>query len=127
MAEAKEKSIVLTQRWGAGKIEIGTKFKLLDTDRVMELVEDPEYPFGKFVFEDGEVYDIGKYFSSYFSEIKLEVSDELSPTRVFDEAFWDAIDNAINGDNKGTIIQTFAPEQKMNHFMISYIMMLLNY
>lgn len=116
MAEAKEKSIVLAQRWGAGKIEIGTKFKLLDTDRVMELVEDPEYPFGKFVFEDGEVYDIGKYFSSYFSEIKLEVADELSPTRVFDEAFWDVIDNAINVDNKGTIIQTFAPEQKNESF-----------
>ena len=65
-SEQKIKAIVLAQNWGAGKIPIGTEFKQKDSERILKLVECEGYPHGKFVFDDGEEFNIGKCFDFFF-------------------------------------------------------------
>lgn len=92
--ELKEKTIVLVQKWGAGKIPIDSRFKLKDTDRTMTLISSEGYPHGKFVFDDGEEFDVGKYFDAFFIEIvKQQEQENISE---YNESAWDAIDDLYN-------------------------------
>lgn len=92
--ESKEKAILLAQRWGAGKITIGSKFKLKDSDRTMTLINCDGYLHGKFVFEDGEEFNVGKYFDSFFIEIVKKEDDEKKENNA--EVAWDALDDLYN-------------------------------
>ena len=110
-----EKTIVLVQKWGAGKIPIGSEFKLKDNDRNLILIQCEGYPNGKFVFTDGEEFDVGKYFDAYFIEIKKEKEEETKE-EIYDEEFWDELDKVLNGTDKGTIRKTFASVQENKKF-----------
>ena len=114
------KAIGLVQQWGSGKIAIGSKFKMQDNDRVLTLCESEGYPNGRFFFDDGEAFDIGKYFESFF--IELEKEQEQS-NQIYNEDFWNAVDDIVNpklenGDdeNKSAIRKTFFEEQKNESF-----------
>lgn len=120
-SEIKKKAIVLVQEWGAGKISIGTEFKLMGTDRILKLVESEGYPYGKLIFNDGEEFNIGKYFNSYFLPNILEKSNqEKSP--VYNEELWDEIAKNITQDKDSSIIKTFVSEQENKSYQnfISY-------
>ena len=71
-SEQKLKAIILVQNWGAGKIPIGTEYKLKDSDRILKLVECDGFSHGKFVFDNNEEFNIGKYFDDFFVEKKKE-------------------------------------------------------
>lgn len=114
-SEKKEKAISLAQRWGAGKIVIGSEFKLKDSERILTLLECDGYPYGKFVFNDGEDFDIGKYFDCFFIELEKSIEEEKD--------FWDILDDKINpkksnGEdlNPSPIRKSFADIQKNESF-----------
>lgn len=91
----KEKAIVLTQKWGAGKIPIGRQYKLKDTNRIMTLISSDDYIYGKFVFEDGEEFNIGKYFNAFFIEIS-KTQEQDDNIAIYNESAWNEIDNMYN-------------------------------
>ena len=108
--EPKLKTIVLLQNWSAGKILIGTEYKLKDSERTIKLIEDSEYPNGKFIFDNGELFDPGKYFNNFFIEkVKKEVNEEIEI--LYDESIWDEVDKQLNGDSKSLVRKTIATEQ----------------
>jgi len=109
-SEQKYKTIVIVQNWGAGKIPIDTEYKLKDSDRTLKLVADPEYPNGKFVFNDGEEFNPGKYFSSFFVEMTSSKDISESPS-VYDEEVWNKVDEQLNVEDKGLIRKTLGAEQ----------------
>lgn len=109
-----EKAIVLVQRWGAGKIPINTEFKLKDSNRILKLIACDGYPYGKMVFDNGEVFDIGKYFDSYFLEVKLEIEEQEN--NVYDEEFWNELDKVINGSDTGEVRKSFVSPQENRNF-----------
>ena len=104
MASKGDKTIVILQKWGSGKINIGTEYTLRDTDRTMTLVSDTAYPNGKFVFNDGEIFDPGKYFDSFFIEKVNE--EEIEEEHLYDEELWDKVDNCLNENNNSLIINS---------------------
>ena len=104
MASKGDKTIVILQKWGSGKINIGTEYTLRDTDRTMTLVSDSAYPNGKFVFNDGETFDPGKYFDSFFIEKVNE--EEIEEEHLYDEELWDKVDNCLNETNNSLIINS---------------------
>lgn len=117
----KKKAIALVQEWGAGKIGIGTEFKLMGTDRILRLVESEGYPYGKLIFNDGEEFNIGKYFNSFFLPNILEKTEqEKSP--VYNEELWDEIAKNITQDKDSSIMKTFVSEQENKSYQnfISY-------
>lgn len=117
----KKKAIALVQEWGAGKIGIGTEFKLMGTDRILRLVESEGYPYGKLIFNDGEEFNIGKYFNSFFLPNTLEKTEqEKSP--VYNEELWDEIAETIKQDKDSSIMKTFVSEQENKSYQnfISY-------
>lgn len=117
----KKKAIALVQEWGAGKIGIGTEFKLMGTDRILRLVESEGYPYGKIIFNDGEEFNIGKYFNSFFLPNILEKTEqEKSP--VYNEELWDEIAKNITQDKDSSIMKTFVSEQENKSYQnfISY-------
>ena len=116
------KAILLAQRWGAGKLPIGSEFVIKDTNRTMTLVECDGYPHGKFIFDDGEEFNIGKYFDTFFVEITKDHVQDTS-TSVYDEDLWNKVDNAANEKkNNGedldnsSIRKTTVQEQKNESF-----------
>ena len=80
-SKIKKKAIALVQEWGAGKISIGTEFKLMGTDRILKLVESEGYPYGKLIFNDGEEFNIGKYFNYFFICCKMSYDIFIFKTR----------------------------------------------
>ena len=107
----KKKAIALVQEWGAGKISIGTEYKLMGTDRILKLIESEGYPYGKLIFNDGEEFNIGKYFNFFFLPNTLEKTEqEKSP--VYNEELWDEIAETIKQDKDSSIIKTFVSEQE---------------
>lgn len=110
-SEIKKKAIALVQEWGAGKISIGTEFKLMGTDRILKLVESEGFPYGKLIFNDGEEFNIGKYFNSYFLPKTLEKSNQ-EKSSVYNEELWDKIAKNITQDKDSSIIKTFVSEQE---------------
>lgn len=92
--ELKEKAIVLAQRWGAGKIAIGSQFRLKNTERIITLVNCEGFSHGKFVFDDGEEFNIGKYFDAFFVEIVKQ--QEESNVSEYNESAWDKLDDIYN-------------------------------
>ena len=117
----KKKAIALVQEWGAGKISIGTEFKLMGTDRILKLIESEGYPYGKLIFNDGEEFNIGKYFNSFFLPNILEKTEqEKSP--VYNEELWDEIAKNITQDKDSSIMKTFVSEQENKSYQnfISY-------
>lgn len=110
-----EKTIVLVQKWGAGKIAIGSEFRLKDSDRTLILTQCEGYPNGKFIFTDGEEFDVGKYFDAYFFEVVKDMEEELKE-EIYDEKFWDELDKTLNGTDNGTIRKTFASVQENKSF-----------
>lgn len=117
----KKKAIALVQEWGAGKIGIGTEFKLMGTDRILRLVKSEGYPYGKLIFNDGEEFNIGKYFNSFFLPNTLEKTEqEKSP--VYNEELWDEIAETIKQDKDSSIMKTFVSEQENKSYQnfISY-------
>lgn len=118
MENNKEKTINLIQRWGAGKIPIGSEFKMVDGNRTITLVECDGYTHGKFVFDDGEEFDVGKYFDAFF--IGTEKEQEST---IYDENFWDTLDDELNpkknngeDKNESAIRKTFADVQSNESF-----------
>lgn len=111
-----EKAIQLVQRWGAGKIAIGSKFKLKDSNRVLELIECEGYPNGKFIFDDGEEFNIGKYFDAFFTDNTINLSDEQETAPVYDEDTWNKVHNEFNKSGDKNIITTFASSQENEGF-----------
>ena len=110
-SKIKKKAIALVQEWGAGKISIGTEFKLMGTDRILKLVESEGYPYGKLIFNDGEEFNIGKYFNSFFLPNTLEKTEqEKSP--VYNEEVWNELTKNIEQDKDSSIIKTFVSEQE---------------
>ena len=119
--EVKEKAIVLAQRWGAGKIPIGSEFKLKDTDRIITLVSCDGYSHGKFIFDDGEEFNIGKYFDAFFVEIVRQ--QEEQNTREYNVSAWNALDDIHNpkkenGEDliESSIRKTSVQEQRNKSF-----------
>ena len=119
-SETKLKAIVLAQNWGAGKIAIGTEYKLKDSERTLKLVECDGYPHGKFVFENGEEFNIGKYFDAFFIESVKEAEQETTP--IYSEEVWDEVDKKLNSDEKSLIRKTLGAIQinKAFHDMSYY-------
>lgn len=111
-----EKAIQLVEKWGAGKIAIGSKYKLKDSNRVLELIECEGYPNGKFLFNDGEEFNVGKYFNAFFIENTLNLSDEQEITPVYDEDVWDEMHKKFNKGGDKNIITTFASSQENEGF-----------
>lgn len=111
-----EKAIQLVQRWGAGKIAIGSKFKLKDSNRVLELIECEGYPNGKFIFDDGEEFNVGKYFDAFFIDNTINLSDEQETAPVYDEDTWNKVHNEFNKSGDKNIITTFASSQENEGF-----------
>ncbi len=111
-----EKAIQLVEKWGAGKIAIGSKYKLKGSDRILELVECEGYPNGKFLFNDGEEFNVGKYFNAFFIENTLNLSDEQETTPVYDEDVWDEMHKKFNKGGDKNIITTFASSQENEGF-----------
>ena len=111
-----EKAIQLVQRWGAGKIAIGSKFKLKDSNRVLELIECEGYPNGKFIFDDGEEFNVGKYFDAFFTDNTINLSDEQETAPVYDEDTWNKVHNEFNKSGDKNIITTFASSQENEGF-----------
>ena len=64
-------SITFFQSWLSSKkpMAIGTKFTISQLDKTITLIECDGYPKGKFVFEDGEDFDIGKYVDCKFIKV----------------------------------------------------------
>ena len=121
IGESKEKAIILVQRWGAGKIAIGNQFKLKDTDRIITLINCDGFPYGKFVFDDGEEFNIGKYFDAFFVEIVRQQEEQKNSE--YNESVWDNLDDIYNpklknGDDvSGSFIRkSFAAEQMNDDF-----------
>ena len=119
--ELKEKAIVLVQRWGAGKIQIGDQFRLKDTDRTITLVSCDGYPHGKFIFDDGEEFNIGKYFDAFFVEIIKKKEEENIGE--YNESAWNALDDIHNpkkenGEDllESSIRKTSVQEQRNESF-----------
>lgn len=110
-----EKTIALVQKWGAGKIAIGSEFKLKDSERTLMLTQCEGYPNGKFIFTDGEAFDVGKYFDAYFVEIQKNMGEE-SKKEIYDEEFWNKLDKVLNGTDNSTIRKTFASIQENKSF-----------
>lgn len=111
-----EKAIQLVQRWGAGKIAIGSKYKLKDSNRVLELIECEGYPNGKFIFDDGEEFNVGKYFDAFFIDNTINLSDEQETAPVYDEDTWNKVHNEFNKSGDKNIITTFASSQENEGF-----------
>lgn len=111
-----EKAIQLVQRWGAGKIAIGSKFKLKGSDRILELIECEGYPNGKFIFDDGEEFNVGKYFDAFFTDNTINLSDEQETAPVYDEDTWNKVHNEFNKSGDKNIITTFASSQENEGF-----------
>lgn len=111
-----EKAIQLVQRWGAGKIAIGSKFKLKDSNRIIELVESEGYPNGKFVFDDGEEFNVGKYFDAFFCEYIDNLVENEEKSTIYDEDFWDEVHKKYNNGGDKNIISTYAPPQENESF-----------
>lgn len=111
-----EKAIQLVEKWGAGKIAIGSKYKLKESDRILELIECEGYPNGKFLFNDGEEFNVGKYFNAFFIENTLNLSDEQETTPVYDEDVWDEMHKKFNKGGDKNIITTFASPQENEGF-----------
>ena len=111
-----EKAIQLVQRWGAGKIAIGSKFKLKGSDRILELIECEGYPNGKFIFDDGEEFNVGKYFDAFFIDNTINLSDEQETAPVYDEDTWNKVHNEFNKSGDKNIITTFASSQENEGF-----------
>ena len=110
-SKIKKKAIALVQEWGAGKISIGTEFKLMGTDRILKLVESEGYPYGKLIFNDGEEFNIGKYFNYFFLPNTLEKTEqEKSP--VYNEELWDEIAELIKQEKDSSILKTFVSQQE---------------
>lgn len=119
--ELKEKAILLVQRWGAGKIPIGSKFKLKDTDRTITLVNCDGYSHGKFIFDDGEEFNVGKYFDAFFIEIVKKHEEQNAGG--YNESAWDELDDVYNpkkenGEDlaESSIRKTSVQEQRNESF-----------
>ena len=111
VSEPKVKAIILTQNWGAGRIPIGTEYKLKDSAKIMKLVECDGYPYGKFVFDDNEEFNIGKYFDAFFVEIKKEMDEANIETSVYNEEAWNKADKKLNTDENSLIRKTLGSAQ----------------
>lgn len=110
-SKIKKKAIALVQEWGAGKISIGTEFKLMGTDRILKLVESEGYPYGKLIFNDGEEFNIGKYFDSFFLPNTLEKTEQ-EKSSVYNEELWDEIAELIKQEKDSSILKTFVSQQE---------------
>ncbi len=112
MTNEKLKLITIIQKWSSGKIPIGTIYSLNDSDKKIKLVSSPDYPNGKFIFDNGEEFDVGKYFKDYFVEVKKENTMKQS---VFDEEVWDEFDKSLNNQNSSNseiILRNIAQNEK---------------
>lgn len=110
-SKIKKKAIALVQEWGAGKISIGAEFKLMGTDRILKLVESEGYPYGKLIFNDGEEFNIGKYFDSFFLPNTLEKTEQ-EKSSVYNEELWDEIAELIKQEKDSSILKTFVSQQE---------------
>lgn len=94
-------SITFFQSWLSSKkpMAIGTKFTISQLDKTITLIECAGYPKGKFVFEDGEDFDIGKYVDCKFIKVdsNVEKNDSTIDTTIYDESVWDNLDLEYNG------------------------------
>jgi len=115
----KLKAIILVQNWGAGKIPIGTEYKLKDSERILRLTECDDFPNGKFIFDNGEEFNVGKYFDAFFVELKKDLTLNTS---IFNEEVWDKTDEELNPDEKGLVRKTLGAPQvnKSFHDIIYY-------
>ncbi len=88
-------AIELFQRWMSSKnpIDIGTSFRIDDTDRVITLVECDGYPKGKFIYENGDDFDIIKNSNHKFTQVIKERKS------YYNEKAWDELEKALNGDD----------------------------
>lgn len=121
-------TIILIQKWLSGKLEIGTEFRLKDSERILKLISCEDYPNGKLVFDNGEEFNPGKYPKVTFIHVtKEKEASELD--------FYDEIDKLLNGkikigdngeeirealkpgdEEKSIIRKTFAPPQNNKSF-----------
>ena len=65
----------------------------------------------KLIFNDGEEFNIGKYFNSCFLPNTLEKTEqEKSP--VYNEELWDEIAELIKQEKDSSILKTFVSQQE---------------
>lgn len=114
--EVKEKSISLVQRWGAGKIAIGTEFNLKGTNRTLTLISCNGYPNGKFVFDDGEEFNIGKYFDSFFVELNKSIDNEEQIVPFYDEESWNKANDSVSNTENSSIKKSFVSNQENRNY-----------
>ena len=99
MPEIEEKSLTvvqLFQKWMSTRnpLEIGTKFLIDGQDKTIVLVECEGYPNGKFIYDNGDDFDIAKNGDYKFVQL-VKTQDEKST--FYDDDIWNAFDTARNG------------------------------
>lgn len=95
MENNRVKLITIIQKWSSGKLPIGTKFELEGTDKVIVLTSCEGYPNGNFIFENGEEFEIGKYFNCFFNQLEITLT-ETKPETIYIEDVWDEYDVVLN-------------------------------
>lgn len=93
----------LFQNWLFGKkpMPIGTKFIIKDQNRVITLVEKEGYLKGRFIFDNGEYFDISKNpYCKFIKVSDMEREKEQDKKTIYDEDYWDFMDTQVNGNVK---------------------------
>ena len=123
-------AVSLVQLWLSKKnpIPIGTKYLINGQNKTITLIECEGYPKGKFIYENGEDFDIGKNVECEFIQL-VEIKEEQNET-VYDEEVWDALDLELNGkevngkkealkikdETSPIILKSLGEEQKNNEY-----------
>lgn len=125
----KLKLITIIQKWSSGKIPIGTVYSLNDSNKKIKLICCDGYPNGKFVFDNGEEFDIGRHFKDYFIELKHVISEEET---LFDEEVWNEFDRSLNDQsfsNSEMILRNQSQKERKVNFedkMYFYVSDIIN-
>lgn len=118
-------TIELFQKWMSPKnlLETGSKFLIESNRRIITLIECEGYPKGKFVYENGEEFDITKITNERFVQIVKQKES------IYNEKVWDELEKALNGedfkinDEKRPIfykVPSIQPKENNKEEIISY-------
>ena len=104
MANDKLKLITILQKQSSGKIPYKTKYQIEDTKEIIVLKKEEGYPKGKFIFENGEEFDVQLHYNSVFIELKKEYTEPY-----YNEEVWNEFDKSLQPEK---IIEEEQPKKE---------------
>lgn len=109
MANDKLKLITILQKHSSGKIPYETKYQIEDSGKIIILKKVEGYPKGKFIFENGEEFDVQLHYNSVFTELKKEYTEPY-----YNEEVWDEFDKSLKPEEP-------IEKEKMSYFEVTRI------